>query len=58
MIAYIRSEAGEDVTDKLIRDELVIEFLEEALTKEEDKKAYYEIQQAIETIKSKREKKR
>lgn len=40
------------------RDELVIEFLEEALTKEEDKEAYYEIQQAIETIKSKKEEKR
>lgn len=40
------------------RDQLVIEFLEEALTKEEDKEAYYEIQQAIETIKSKKEEKR
>lgn len=40
------------------RDELVVEFLEEALTKEEDREAYYELQQAIETIKSKKEKKR
>lgn len=40
------------------RDELVIEFLEEALAKEEDKEAYHEIDQAIETIKSKKERKR
>lgn len=40
------------------RDELVIDFLEEALLKEEDAEAYHEIQQAIETIKSKKEKKR
>lgn len=40
-----------------VRDEMVIEFLEEALAKEEDKEAYHEINQAIETIKNKKERK-
>lgn len=40
------------------RDEMVIDFLTEALAKEEDPEAYREIDQAIEAIKNKREKKR
>lgn len=39
------------------RDKMIIDFLKEALAKETDKEAYHEIDQAIEVIQHKREKK-